>query len=112
MDDSTCLVLADRHVDIKLHNWWQKALWEKSITSATWANFKTFMRECFMPSSTVVPPPKPMITVEVIKQPAKVMHGIEDVGNNIAPIPKVATAVTTHDKLIVVHCRLLARWQP
>jgi hypothetical protein len=53
-----------------------------------------------------------MITVEVIKQPPKVVPRIEDVGNNIAPIPKVATTVTTHDKLIVVHCRLLARWQP
>jgi hypothetical protein len=30
------------------------------------------------------------------------VHGIEDVGKNIAPIPKVATAVTTHEKLIVV----------
>jgi hypothetical protein len=29
MDDSTRLILADRCVDIKLHNWWQKALWEK-----------------------------------------------------------------------------------
>jgi hypothetical protein len=35
-------------------------------------------------------------------QPPKVVHGIEDVGKNIAPIPKVATAVTTHEKLIVV----------
>jgi hypothetical protein len=35
MADSTCLILADRRVDIKLHNWWQKALWEKRITSAT-----------------------------------------------------------------------------
>jgi hypothetical protein len=40
MDDSTCLALADRRVDIKLHNWWKKALWEKSITSATWGEFQ------------------------------------------------------------------------
>jgi hypothetical protein len=67
MDDSTRLVLADRRKDIKLHNWWQKALWEKSITSSTWANFRKFLRECFIPSSVVVPSPKPMVTVEVIK---------------------------------------------
>jgi hypothetical protein len=87
MDDSTHLVLADRRVDIKLDNWWQKALWEKSITSATWANFRNFLRECFIPSSTMVPSPQPMVNVEVIKQPPKVVHGIEDVGNSIAPIP-------------------------
>jgi hypothetical protein len=43
-----------------------------------------------------------MVTVEVIKQPPKVVHGIEDVGKSIAPIPKVATTVTTHEKLTVV----------
>jgi hypothetical protein len=43
-----------------------------------------------------------MVTVEVIKQPPKVVHGIEDVGKSIAPITKVAIAVTTHEKLIVV----------
>jgi hypothetical protein len=43
-----------------------------------------------------------MVTIEVIKQPPKVVHGIEDVGKRIAPIPKVATAVTTHEKLTVV----------
>jgi hypothetical protein len=43
MADSTCLALAVRCVDIKLHNWWQKALWEKSITSTTWANFRKFL---------------------------------------------------------------------
>jgi hypothetical protein len=50
----------------------------------------------------VVPSPNPMVTIEVIKQPPKVVHGIEDVGKSIAPIPKVATSVTTHEKLIVV----------
>jgi hypothetical protein len=30
------------------------------------------------------------------------VHGIEDVGKSIAPIPKVATTVITHEKLIVV----------
>jgi hypothetical protein len=43
-----------------------------------------------------------MVTVEVIKQPPKVVHGTADVGKSIAPIPKVAIAVTTHEKLIVV----------
>jgi hypothetical protein len=102
MDDYTRLVLADRCVDIKLHNRWQKALWEKSITFATWANFRNFLQECFIPSSTVAPSPTPMVPVEVIKQPPKVMHRLADVGKSIAPIPKVATAVTTHEKLIVV----------
>jgi hypothetical protein len=50
----------------------------------------------------MVPSPKPMVTVEEIKKPPKVVHGIEDVGKSIAPIPKVATAVTTPEKLIVV----------
>jgi hypothetical protein len=67
MNDSTRLALADRRVDDKLYSWWHKALREKSITSATWANFRKFLRECFIPYSTVVPSPKPMVTVEVIK---------------------------------------------
>ena len=40
--------------------------------------------------------------MEEIEQPPKVVHGIEDVGKSIAPIPKVATVVTTHEKLTVV----------
>jgi hypothetical protein len=99
MTDSTRLALADRRMDDRLYSWWHKALQEKSITSATWANFRKFLRECFIPYSTVVPSPKPLVTVEVIKQPPKVVHQIEDVGKSIAPIPKVATAVTTHEKL-------------
>jgi hypothetical protein len=90
MNDSTRLALADRRVDDKLYSWWHKALWEKSITSATWANFRKFLRECFIPSSTMVVP------VEVIKQPPKVVHRLVDVGKSIAPIPKVATAVTPY----------------
>jgi hypothetical protein len=86
-------------MDDRLYSWWHKALQEKSITSATWANFRKFLRECFIPYRTVVPSPKPLVTVEVIKQPPKVVHQIEDVGKSIAPIPKVATAVTTHEKL-------------
>jgi hypothetical protein len=43
-----------------------------------------------------------VVHVEVIKRPPKVMHRLADVGKSIAPIPKVATAVTTHEKLIVV----------
>jgi hypothetical protein len=30
------------------------------------------------------------------------VHGIADVAKSIAPIPKVAIAVSTHEKLIVV----------
>jgi hypothetical protein len=102
MNDSTCLALADRCVDDRLYSWWHKALREKSITSATLANFRKFLRERFIPSSTMVPSRKPMVTVELIQQPPKVVHGIENVGKSIAPIPKVATAVNTHEKLIVV----------
>jgi hypothetical protein len=43
-----------------------------------------------------------MVTVKVIKQPPKVVHGIEHVGKSIAPIPKVVTAMTTHEMLTVV----------
>jgi hypothetical protein len=67
MNDSTRLALADQRVDDRLYSWWHKALREKSITSATWANFRKFLRECFMPSTTVVPSRKPMVTIEVIK---------------------------------------------
>jgi hypothetical protein len=102
MNDSIRLALADLRVDDKLYSWWHKALREKSITSATWANFRKFLRECFISSSTVVPSPNPMVPVEVIKQPPKVMHRLADVGKSIAPTPKVATAMTTHEKLIAV----------
>jgi hypothetical protein len=95
MDDSTRLALAVRRMDIKLHNRWYKAIWEKSITFATWANFRKFLRECFIPSSTVVPCPKSMVPVEVIKQPPKVMHLLVDVGKSILPLPKAAMTVTT-----------------
>jgi hypothetical protein len=43
MDDCTHLALVDRRVDGKLYSWWHKALREKSITSATWANFRKFL---------------------------------------------------------------------
>jgi hypothetical protein len=43
-----------------------------------------------------------MVIVEVIKQPPNIVHGIEDVGKSIAPILKVMTVVTTHEKLTVV----------
>jgi hypothetical protein len=109
MNDSTRLALVDRRVDDKLYSWWHKALREKSITSATWANFRKFLRECFIPYSTVVPSPKPMVTIEVIKQPPKVLHGIEDVGKSIALIPKVATAVTTPEKLITVPLPIVSK---
>jgi hypothetical protein len=53
----------------------------------------------------MVPSPKPMVTIEVSKQTPKVVqvvHGLEDVGKSIAPIPKVVIAETNHEKLIVV----------
>jgi hypothetical protein len=50
-----------------------------------------------------------MVIVEVIKQPPKVVLGIEDVGKSIAPILKVATAVTTHEKLIVVPLPIVSK---
>jgi hypothetical protein len=57
----------------------------------TWEDFKTFLCDGF-----VLP------YMEEIEQPPKVVHGIEDVGKSISPILKVATAVTTHEKLTVV----------
>jgi hypothetical protein len=36
-----------------------------------------------------------MVTVEVIKQPPKVMRQLADVGKSISPLPKAATTVTT-----------------
>jgi hypothetical protein len=50
-----------------------------------------------------------VVHVEVIKQPRKVMHQPADVGKSIAPIPKVATAVTTHEKLIVVPLPIVSK---
>jgi hypothetical protein len=103
MNDSTHLALSDRHVDDKLYSWWHKALREKSITSATWANFRKFLREYFIPFSTMVVP------VDVINQPPKVRHRLTDVGKSIAPIPKIATAVTTHEKLIVLPLPIVSK---
>jgi hypothetical protein len=60
----------------------------------------------------MVPSPKPMVTVEVIKQPPKVVHGIEDVGKSIATILKVATAVTPRKKLIVAPLPTVSKVQP
>jgi hypothetical protein len=90
LDNSTRLALAVRRVDGKLYSWWHKAMWEKCITSAAWANFRKFIRECLIPSSTAVPCPQSRVTM--------------DVGKTIAPLPKTATAVTTHsqDKLAKV----------
>jgi hypothetical protein len=39
-----------------------------------------------------------MVTVEVIKQPPKVMHLLADVGKSIPPLPKAATSVTTRSQ--------------
>jgi hypothetical protein len=71
-------------------------VWEKSITSATWVNFRKFLRECFIPSSTMVLCPQSMVPVEVIKQPPNVMHRLADVGKSIPPLLKADSAVTTH----------------
>jgi hypothetical protein len=70
-------------------------IWEKSITSATWANFRKFLRECFIPCSTVVACPKSMVPVDVIKKPPKFIHRLAGVGKSIPPLPKAATTVTT-----------------
>jgi hypothetical protein len=50
-----------------------------------------------------------VVPVEVIKRPPKVMHQLADVGKSIAPIPKVATAVITHEKLIVVPLQTVSK---
>jgi hypothetical protein len=54
-------------------------------------DFKKFLRDGF-----VLP------YMEELEQPPKFVHGLEDVGKGIAPIPKVATAVTPYEKLIAV----------
>jgi hypothetical protein len=59
-------------------------MWEKSIPSATWVNFRKFIRECFIPSSIAVPCPQSRVTV--------------DVGKTIPPLRKAAAAVTTRSE--------------
>jgi hypothetical protein len=77
-------------VDIEVTRWWCKAVGRNEF-DCTWEDFTKFLRDGF-----VLP------YMEEIEQPPKVVNGIEDVGRSIAPIPKVATAVTTHEKLIVI----------
>jgi hypothetical protein len=77
-------------VDTEVTRWWCKEVGRGEF-DCTWEDFKTFFCDGF-----VLP------YMEEIEQPPKVLHGIEDVGKSIAPIPKVVTAVSTHEKLIVV----------
>jgi hypothetical protein len=108
LDDSTRFSLAVRRVDVKLKNWWYQAMWEMSITSTTCANFRKFLQECFIPSSTVVPFPTSMVIVEVNKQPPKVIHRLEDVGQSIPALPKAATTGTTHSHEKLATAKILA----
>ena len=64
---------------------------ERGEFACTWEDFKTFLRDGFILSY-----------MEASEHPPKVVNGIEDVGKSIAPIPKVVTAVMTHEKLTVV----------
>jgi hypothetical protein len=82
--------LAYRRVDTKVTSWWCKVVGRNEF-DCTWEDFKTFLCDGF-----VLP------YMEEIEQPPKFVHGLEDVGNSIVPIPKDATAVTTHEKLTVV----------
>jgi hypothetical protein len=82
--------LAYRRVDTEVTRWWCKAVGRDEFDS-TWDDFKNILHDGF-----VLP------YMEEIAQTPKVVHGIEDVGKSIAPIPTVATTVTTHEKLTVV----------
>jgi hypothetical protein len=82
--------LAYRHVDTEVTRWWCKVV-ARNEFDCTWEDFKKFLRDGF-----VLP------YMEEIEQPPKFLHGLEDVGKSIAPIPKVATAMTPYEKLIVV----------
>jgi hypothetical protein len=82
--------LAYRRVDTKVTRWWCKAVGRNEF-DFTWEDFKKFLHDGF-----VLP------YMEEIEQPPKFVHGLEDIGKSIAPIPKVATAVTPYEKLIVV----------
>jgi hypothetical protein len=77
-------------VDTEVTRWWCKAVGRNEF-DCTWEDFKKFHRDGF-----VLP------YMEEIDQPPKFVHGLEDVGKSIAPIPKVATAVTPYEKLTVV----------
>jgi hypothetical protein len=77
-------------VDTEVTRWWCKAVGRNEF-DCTWEDFKKFLRDGF-----VLP------YMEEIEQPPKFVHGLEDVGKSIAPIPKVATTVTSYEKLIVV----------
>jgi hypothetical protein len=76
-------------VDTKVTRWWCKAVGRGEF-DCTWEDFKKILRDGFV------------LSYMEIEQPPKVVHGIEDVGKIIAPILKVATVVTTHEKLTVV----------
>jgi hypothetical protein len=82
--------LAYRRLDTDVTRWWCKAVGRDGF-DCTWEDIKKILRDGF-----VLP------YMEEIEQPPKVVQGIEDVGKSIAPIPKVATTMTTHEKLIVV----------
>jgi hypothetical protein len=76
-------------VETKVTRWWCKAVGRGEF-DCTWEDFKKILRDGFV------------LPYMEIEQPPKVVHGIEDVGKIIAPILKVATVVTTHEKLTVV----------
>jgi hypothetical protein len=82
--------LAYRRVDTEVTRWWCTAVGRDEF-DCTWEDFKKILRDGF-----VLP------YMEEIEQPPKFVYGLEDVGKSIAPIPKVATAVTPYEKLIVV----------
>jgi hypothetical protein len=82
--------LAYRRVDTKVTRWWCKAVGRGDF-DCTSEDFKKILRDGF-----VLP------YMEEIEQPPKVVHGIEDICKSIAPILKVTTVVTTHEKLTVV----------
>jgi hypothetical protein len=77
-------------VDTEVTRWWCTTVGRDEF-DCTWEDFKKILCDGF-----VLP------YMEEIEQPPKFVYGIEDVGKSIAPIPKVTTAMTPYEKLIVV----------
>ena len=96
-DDYYGFLLAHRRVDVEVGRWWS-AVVESSRVSATWEDFKIFLRDCFMYSRRVVPCKKSTVTMEAIKQPPKVVQRMADVGKSIPGLPKAAPAVAFHSQ--------------
>jgi hypothetical protein len=77
LDGSTRLALAARHVDEDIHNWWNKEMRVKGIISATWFDFREFLRAWFVFGN------KPRMHVKTLKQPLRVVSPPAEVGKRL-----------------------------